>query len=136
MKHYHVGGGRFDSHLAFCISFQKIPFTTIHKHGSQQATKAAPKHTHNDRRLSECQNKQVLRRPIFSIGHSSPKWYGISKQYKYLILDHTQALEKKTILIDVTFTYNGRYILFDHDIIFTLIRECISFQCLRIPSIY
>ena len=36
--------------------------------GSQQATKAAPKHTHNDRRLSECQNKQVLRRPIFSIG--------------------------------------------------------------------
>ena len=36
--------------------------------GSQQATKAAPKHTNNDRRLSECQNKQVLRRPIFSIG--------------------------------------------------------------------
>ena len=36
--------------------------------GSQQATKASPKHTHNDRRLSECQNKQVLRRPIFSIG--------------------------------------------------------------------
>ena len=36
--------------------------------GSQQATKAAPKHTHNDRRLSDCQNKQVLRRPIFSIG--------------------------------------------------------------------
>ena len=36
--------------------------------GSQQATKAAPKHTHNDRRLSECQNKQVLRRPIFIIG--------------------------------------------------------------------
>ena len=33
--------------------------------GSQQATKAAPKHTHNDRHLSECQNKQVLRRPIF-----------------------------------------------------------------------
>ena len=36
--------------------------------GSQQATKAAPKHTHNNRHLSECQNKQVLRRPIFSIG--------------------------------------------------------------------
>ena len=36
--------------------------------GSQQVTKVAPKHTHNDRRLSECQNKQVLRRPIFSIG--------------------------------------------------------------------
>ena len=39
--------------------------------GSQQATKAAPKHTHNDRRLSECQNKQVLRQPIFSIGQNA-----------------------------------------------------------------
>ena len=26
----------------------------MYKRGSQQATKAAPKHTHNDRRLSEC----------------------------------------------------------------------------------
>ena len=37
--------------------------------GSQQATTANPKHTHNDRCLSECENKQVLRQPIFSIGH-------------------------------------------------------------------
>ena len=36
--------------------------------GSQQATKAAPKHTHNNRHLSECSNKQVLRQLIFSIG--------------------------------------------------------------------
>ena len=37
--------------------------------GSQQATKAAtPKHTHNDRHLSECFNIKVLCWPIFSIG--------------------------------------------------------------------
>ena len=28
--------------------------------GSQQATKATPKHTHNDRRLSECQKQASL----------------------------------------------------------------------------
>ena len=35
--------------------------------GSQQATKAAPKHTHNERRLSKYFKYQVLRRPIYSI---------------------------------------------------------------------
>ena len=36
--------------------------------GSQQATKAATQHTHNDRCLSECFKNNVLCRPIFSIG--------------------------------------------------------------------
>ena len=36
--------------------------------GSQQATRATPKHIYNDRRLSECQIIKVLCRPIISIG--------------------------------------------------------------------
>ena len=39
--------------------------------GSQQATKAASKHTHNNRRLSDFFKYQVLCRPIFSIGYSN-----------------------------------------------------------------
>ena len=39
--------------------------------GSQQTNKAAPKHTHSDRRLSECFKKKILRWPIFSIEHSN-----------------------------------------------------------------
>ena len=56
--------------------------------GSQQATKAAPKHTHNDRRLSECQNKQVLRWPIFSIGHCIELKYPISNTIKSGLFGH------------------------------------------------
>ena len=37
--------------------------------GSQQATKAAPKHTHNNRRQMSVIKTYILRRPIFSIGH-------------------------------------------------------------------
>ena len=40
-------------------------------HGSHQATKANPKHSHNNRSLSECYKYIVLHQPIFSIRHSN-----------------------------------------------------------------
>ena len=60
--------------------------------GSQQATKAAPKHTHNNRRLSECQNKQVLRRPIFSIGHYHDSWIRKLSDVKSLTPEYVSTL--------------------------------------------
>ena len=67
--------------------------------GSQQATKAAPKHTHNDRRLSECFYIQLLRQPIFSIGHSnvtSPQIMRLTKTYKMVIFEEPIPIKSKT----------------------------------------
>ena len=41
----------------------------IHEHRFTTSNKSRPQHTHNDRRQVSVKNKQVLSRPIFSIGY-------------------------------------------------------------------
>ena len=90
--HYHIL--YFTPQNIICL------FTTIHKNGSQQATKAAPKHTHNDRLLSECFKYKVLRWPIFSIGHgndTSPQIARLTRQTKWRKLRNKLPTKPKLI---------------------------------------
>ena len=72
MNHFNVGGRKLIPtkcilNGAFYISLKKCRSQRYTSNGSQK-TKAAPKHTHKDRRLSEGFKYQVSRWPIFSIG--------------------------------------------------------------------
>ena len=96
--------------------------------GSQQATKAAPKHTHNDRRLSECQNKQVLRRTIFSIGHLITFTYNIWRSI--LLPQVVYTIDRPTSSIELLGLYHLNIVLIVFEKVFYF--EIISLQLMNV----
>ena len=79
-----MGDNKFDSHqmhskmeLSVFLSKCRSQYTST---DSQQATKAVPKYTHNDRSQSKCYENKVLQHPIFSIGQYNFKLVKIDEQ--------------------------------------------------------